>query len=109
MTTLTTTLSVSASGSYTATPPSQTVTESNTSMVYELDKASQAIWRIDGLSSTDTKQQLTSIEFAPSGNSVTAVNANTKAESFSITISVAHRTTAMHVAVDPEVNNIPPD
>lgn len=108
MTTLTTIITVNAKGGYTATPPSQTVTMSNTTLVYQLDATSNQSWQITGLSDTDPLGQLSNEQILNNGEAISVVDANTKADQFSVFINIKHRTTGEIRKIDPEVSNVPP-
>jgi hypothetical protein len=103
-----TTVSISASGKYSYSPNSVNVTKPNTTLVYQLDSASAAIWQIVGLTDTDTKNQLSGESKSSSGDSISILDANTVAETFSITVVAQHRTDRKQlIGVDPTVVNFP--
>jgi hypothetical protein len=107
MTTLTTSINISPTSGESATPPSQTVTTSETTLVYELDTPSAKLYAITGLGSTDTKGQLSNVTIDPNGHFASVLNANTKSEQFSIFIYYVARGTTEKKRFDPEVINVP--
>lgn len=108
MSTITTLLHISSSGKYSYTPSSVTVTEANTTLIYELDGKTAADWEIVGLTSTDSKNQLSNESKAPSGNSISVLDANTVQETFDITVVAQHRTQRDRLLrIDPVVMNEP--
>jgi len=108
MSTITTTVSISEKGVYSYKPSSITVTEPNTTLTYALDDSSALVWEIVGMTNTDTKDQLSGESKAPSGSSISILNANSKAETFSITIVAQHRTQRERILrIDPDVCNDP--
>ncbi len=108
MSTITTTVSISEKGVYGYKPSSVTVTEPGTTLTYQLDEASAIIWEIVGMTNTDTKNQLSGESKAPSGSSISILNANSKAETFSVTIVAQHRTQRERILrIDPDVHNVP--
>ena len=108
MSTITTTFSISDKGVYSYKPSSITVTESDTTLVYALDDSSAILWEIVGMTNTDSKNQLSNESKAPSGNSISVLDVNSKAEVFAITVVAQHRTQRERILrVDPEVSNDP--
>jgi len=108
MSTITTTVSISEKGVYSYKPSSVTVTEPNTTLVYQLDDASAVIWEIVGMTNTDTKNQLSGESKAPSGDSISILDVNSKAETFSITVVAQHRAQRERILrIDPDVLNVP--
>lgn len=107
MTTLTTIIDISPTSGESATPPSQTVTQSDTTLVYQLDTASAKLYAITGLGSTDTKGQLSNVFIDPNGNYASVLNANSKSEQFSIFIYYVTRGKTEQKRFDPQVYNIP--
>lgn len=108
MTSITTMLTVSSSGKYTANPESVSVIKSNTELVYTLDRESAINWQIMGLSTTDQKGQAGPYTIAPGGNSISFVDANTSSDTFNVYINIIHRATQVKHWIDPQVTNIPP-
>ena len=108
MSTITTTVSISEKGVYSYKPTSVTVTEPDTTLVYRLDDASAVIWEIVGMTNTDTKNQLSGESKAPSGNSISVLDANSKADTFDVTVCAQHRTQRERILrIDPQVSNVP--
>ena len=108
MTTITTMLHISSSGKYTYTPSSVTVTEPNTTLVYELDGKTANDWEIVGLTNTDSKNQLSDETKAPSGTSISVLDANTVQETFDVTVVAQHRVQRDRLLrIDPVVMNEP--
>lgn len=108
MTTLTTMIHISSSGKYSYDPSSITVFDPNTTLVYELDGKTAADWEIVGMTNTDSKNQLSNESKAPSGNSISILDANTQAETFDITVVAQHRSQRDRILrVDPIVRNEP--
>ena len=108
MSTITTTVSITEKGVYSYKPNSVTVTEPNTTLTYALDDNSALIWEIVGMTNTDTKNQLSNESKAPSGNSISVLDANSKADSFSVTVVAQHRTQRERILrIDPDVLNVP--
>jgi hypothetical protein len=108
MTTLTTTLTITERGGYSFDPTELTVTQPNTTLLYQLDPSTALDWEIVGLTSTDTKSQLSNESKSASGNSISVLNANSVAEVFDVTIVVQHRTKRERLLrADPQVSNIP--
>ena len=108
MSTITTTVSISEKGVYSYKPNSVTVTEPNTTLAYTLDESTALIWEIVGMTNTDTKSQLTDESKAPSGNSISVLDANSKADSFSVTVVAQHRSQRERILrIDPDVLNVP--
>lgn len=108
MTTLTTTVTVDKTGGYSCSPPSQTVTQTNTQLLYVLDPASASIWAFSGLTTSDGQRQVSPPVVAPDGNSVSTMDLNTVAEVFNVYLLLQRRTTMVRHWVDPEVRNDPP-
>jgi hypothetical protein len=105
---LVTTISISSSGKYSYSPNSLTVTQSNTMLVYQLDEKTSVDWEIVGQTNTDSKQQITGESKAPSGNSISIMDSNSKPETFSVTIVTQHRAQRDRLLrVDPDVTNEP--
>ena len=108
MSTITTTVSISEKGVYSYNPNSVTVTEPNTTLTYALDDSSALIWEIVGMTNTDTKGQLSGQSKAPSGNSISVLDANSKAETFDVTVVAQHRSQRERLLrIDPRVENVP--
>ena len=108
MSTITTTVIISEKGVYSYKPSSVTVTEPDTTLVYALDDSSALIWEIVGMTNTDTKGQLSDQSKAPSGNSISVLDANSKADSFDVTVVAQHRTQRERILrIDPAVHNVP--
>ena len=108
MSTIPTTVTISDKGVYSYKPSSVTVTEPNTTLLYQLDRATAELWEIVGLTNTDTQDQLSGESKAPSGNSISILDANTKSETFSITVVAQHRSQRERILrIDPEVENVP--
>jgi hypothetical protein len=108
MSTITTTVSITDKGVYSYKPNSVTVTEQNTTLTYALDDSSALIWEIVGLTNTDTKNQLSNESKAPSGNSISVLDANSKAETFDVTVVAQHRSQRERILrIDPAVHNVP--
>ena len=108
MSTITTIVSISEKGVYSYKPTSITVTEANTTLAYTLDDSSALLWEIVGLTNTDSKNQLSNESKAQSGNSISILDANSKAEVFSVTVVAQHRTQRERILrIDPEVCNEP--
>ena len=108
MSTIPTTVTISDKGVYSYKPSSVTVTEPNTTLVYQLDDASAVIWEIVGMTNTDSKDQLSGESKAPSGDSISILDANSQADTFSITIVAQHRTQRERILrIDPDVLNVP--
>ena len=108
MSTITTTVSISEKGVYSYKPNNVTVTEPNTTLTYALDDSSALIWEIVGLTNTDTKNQLSNESKAPSGNSISVLDANSKAEIFDVTVVAQHRSQRERILrIDPVVENVP--
>jgi hypothetical protein len=108
MTTLTTTLTITERGGYNYNPTALTVTEANTTLLYQLDPVTATSWEIVGMTTTDTKNQLSNQSRAPSGDSISVLNANSKAEVFDVTVVVQHRIQRDRLLrIDPQVSNIP--
>lgn len=105
---LVTTISINSSGKYSYSPNSLTVTQPNTTLIYQLDEKTLVDWEIVGQTNTDSKQQITGESKAPSGNFISILNANTQAEVFSVTIVTQHRAQRDRLLrVDPDVENEP--
>jgi hypothetical protein len=108
MTTMTTILSISQKGTYNYNPNSIIVNQANTTLVYALDEATGKNWEIVGLTSTDSKNQLSNQSKAPSGSSISTLNANSQAEVFDVTVVAQHRTERDRIIrIDPQVSNVP--
>lgn len=108
MSTITTTVSITEKGVYSYKPNSVTVTEPSTTLIYALDDSSALIWEIVGLTNTDTKNQLSNESKAPSGNSISVLDANNKAETFNVTVVAQHRSQRERLLrIDPVVENVP--
>ncbi len=108
MSTITTTVSISDKGVYSYKPSSVTVTEPNTTLVYALDDSSALLWEIVGMTNTDSKNQLSGESKAPSGNSISVLDANSKADVFTVTVVAQHRTQRERILrIDPDVCNVP--
>ena len=108
MSTITTTVSISEKGVYSYKPTSITVTEPNTTLAYVLDDASALLWEIVGMTNTDSKNQLSNESKAPSGNGISVLDANSKAEVFTVTVVAQHRTQRERILrIDPDVCNVP--
>lgn len=108
MSNITTTVSISDKGVYSYKPSSVTVSEPNTTLVYALDDSSALLWEIVGMTNTDSKDQLSNESKAPSGNSISVLDVNSKAEVFAITVVAQHRTQRERILrIDPEVCNVP--
>ena len=108
MSTITTTVSITEKGVYSYKPNSVTVTEPNTTLTYALDDSTALIWEIVGMTNTDTKNQVSNESKAPSGNSISVLDANSKADSFSVTVVAQHRTQRERILrIDPDVHNVP--
>lgn len=107
MSTLNTTLHVVSPKAYQAQPESQTVTQANTTLVYQLDEVSNQSWRITGLTTTDQSRQLSAPVIGNNGQMISVVDANTAAETFSITIKLKHRESGDEMGADPMVKNEP--
>jgi hypothetical protein len=106
---ITTTLKITEKGGYSYTPNSVIVTQFNTTLIYQLDPQTAIEWEIVGLTNTDSKNQLSGESKAPSGISISILDANTKAEVFDVTVVVQHRTKRDRILrVDPQVENEPP-
>jgi len=108
MSLINTTLSISSSGKVTTTPDSVTVTQNDTTLEYTLDRASEAEWQLTGASTTASSGQTSRPVVSPDGNSVNIVDANTVAETFSVIIYFAERTSGAKHWHDPTVTNEPP-
>ncbi len=105
---ITTILSISAKGVYSYSPNSITVKQANTTLIYALDEATGKNWEIVGLTSTDSKNQLSGQSKAPSGNSISTVDANSLADTINVTVVAQHRTERDRILrIDPVVENIP--
>jgi hypothetical protein len=104
---MTTQLSISSEGAYTYTPTSVRVTAPNTTLIYALTAKSAENWQVTGMLSTDTKQQVSGCTVAPDGNSVSAMDLNSQAETFNVTVQAQHRVSGQVIAIDPEVQNDP--
>jgi hypothetical protein len=108
MTTLTTTLTISEKGGYSYNPNALIVTQPNTTLLYQLDPTTAMVWEIVGMTSTDSKNQLSDQSKAASGDSISVLNANSRAEVFDVTIVAQHRTQRDRLLrIDPQVSNIP--
>ena len=108
MSTITTTVSISEKGVYSYNPNSVTVTKPDTTLTYALDDNSALIWEIVGMTNTDTKSQLSDQTKAPSGNSISVLDANSKAETFDVTVVAQHRSQRERLLrIDPKVENVP--
>ena len=108
MSEITTILTISSSGKYSYDPSSVQVTQSNTTLIYALSAKTAENWEIVGLTSTDSKNQLSNEAKAPSGNSISVLDANTVAETFDVTVVAQHRTQRDRLLrIDPEVLNTP--
>jgi hypothetical protein len=108
MTTLTTILTISEKGGYSYNPNALIVTQPNTTLLYQLDPSTALVWEIVGLTSTDTKSQLSNQSKSASGDSISVLNANSKAEVFDVTVVAQHRTQRERLLrIDPQVSNIP--
>ena len=108
MSTITTTVSISEKGVYSYKPTSVTVTETNTTLAYTLDDSSALLWEIVGLTNTDSKNQLSNESKAQSGNSISVLDANSKAEAFTVTVVAQHRAQRERILrIDPDVCNDP--
>ncbi len=60
------------------------------------------------MTNTDTENQLSGESKAPSGSSISILNINSKAETFTITIVAQHRTERERILrIDPDVCNDP--
>jgi hypothetical protein len=108
MTEIVTTLSISSAGKYTYSPNSVTVTKPNTLVTYTLDPKTAVDWEIVGQTNTDSEQQISGESKAPSGNSITLTDVNSRAESFDVTILTQHRTQRDRIVrIDPGIENVP--
>lgn len=108
MNSITTMVHISSSGKYSYSPDSVTVTVTNTTLIYELDSKTAHDWEIVGLTNTDTKNQVSDEQKAPSGNSISILDANTQAETFDVTVVAQHRTQRDRILrIDPVVINEP--
>jgi hypothetical protein len=108
MTTITTMLTITAKGGYSYTPDSITVTQPNTTLIYALDEGTSKLWEIVGMTNTDTQNQLSAQSKAPSGNSISSLDANTAAETFDVTVIAQHRYERDRtIRIDPKVHNVP--
>lgn len=105
---ITTIVHISSSGKYSYTPSSVTVTTTNTTLIYELDGKTAADWEIVGLTNTDTMNQVSDEQKAPSGNSISILDANTQSETFDVTVVAQHRVQRDRILrIDPVVINEP--
>ncbi len=107
MATVTFTLSESG-GVLVSDPESQDVTESNTTVIFQLASSAVADFRLTGYTSNDSKSQLGTALINSEGTVMSFIDCNTKPEEINVTVLAEHRKKGTQHSVDPVLINRPP-
>lgn len=97
-----------SSGKIVSTPESQTATQANTTILFQLVGQAANDYMITGYTSNDTLAQLGAPTISKNGVEMTLVDSNSKQEDINITVLTTHRTTSASFRTDPIVMNRPP-